>query len=108
MRDRLESLETVLTLDLTAHLLGVSRETLLSCDEDTYHMPETVRERLILVEKIVDTLRGAYNDTGIRMWFFRKRIQLSGKSPAKILRGEWNPNEQGPMTILELAKSINI
>ncbi len=65
-------------------------------------------ERIHFIYKVVDALRGAYNDEGIRRWFYRERAQLENNSPSRYLGSEWNPEDENAKKVLELAKSLNV
>ncbi|MBI5816602.1 MAG: hypothetical protein HZB29_13450 [Nitrospinae bacterium] len=65
-----------------------------------------VANRLIFISRIIDDLRGAYTNTGIVQWFNRKRTQLDGKAPVDILKGDWSPDDKGPLKVMELAHSL--
>ena len=94
--------------ELLASLLKISKRKLEIYIRKPKIIPEEVFLRLAFVMEVTEILKGAYNDTGIRQWFSRKRIQLNRQSPAQILKYNWLPNQPGPLKILELAKSINI
>ena len=63
-------------------------------------------DQIHLIYEIVDTLRGAYNDDGIRKWFDRERPELEGKNPTDYLGSTWNPEAYNARKVLELAKSL--
>ena len=63
-------------------------------------------DQIDFIYEIVDSLRGAYNDEGIRRWFYREREQLEGKSPLEYLGQTWNPQEEYATRVLELARSL--
>jgi transcriptional regulator with XRE-family HTH domain len=96
----------VLEPDQLASLLGISASSLrryLSGERDT---PDDVAARLHHLALVVGDLAGAYNDVGIRRWFERKRIVLGNRTPASLLAGEWNPDDEGPQKVRELARSL--
>jgi hypothetical protein len=96
----------VLDPDRLAALLGISVTSLrryLSGERDT---PDDVAARLHHVALTIGDLAGAYNDVGIRRWFDRKRTALEGRTPARLLSGEWNPDDAGPQKVRELARSL--
>src|SRR3989344_7157773 len=64
-------------------------------------------ERLHFIYDIVDVLRGAYDDEGIRRWFYRGRTELGGKNPSEYLGQTWKPDDEYAKKVLELAKSMN-
>ena len=102
-------LKDILGPELLASLLKISKRKLEIYIRKPKTIPEEVFLRLAFVVEVTEILKGAYNDTGIRQWFLRKRIiQLNRQSPAQILKYNWLPDQPGPLKILELAKSINI
>jgi transcriptional regulator with XRE-family HTH domain len=89
-----------------ASLLGISVTSLrryLSGERET---PDDVAARLHHLALTIGDLAGAYNDVGIRRWFDRRRIALDGRTPARLLTGEWNPDDAGPQRVRELARSL--
>ena len=85
-----KSLENILQEKLFTDLMGES---------PTY-------ERTHFIYEIVDTLRGAYDDEGIRRWFYRERTQLEDKGPLEYLGKAWKPQDESAEKVLELAKSL--
>jgi len=55
------------------------------------------------VRRILDSLRGSYNEQGIERWFMRPRRQLDGRAPAEVIRAAASPEELRLVT--ELAES---
>ena len=55
---------------------------------------------------VVGDLAGSYNDIGVRRWFHRKRTLLDGRAPAALLKGNWDPDDEGPMRVRELAREL--
>ncbi len=86
-----KNLENILREKIFTELLGESPTT----------------ERIHFIYEVVDALRGAYDDDGIRRWFYRKRKQLKGNNPLEYLGQAWNPEEEYAKEVLELAKSLN-
>jgi hypothetical protein len=87
-------------------LLSISVSSLrryASAERDT---PDDVAARLHHVALIVGDLAGAYNDVGVRRWFRRKRTVLDGRTPAALLSGDWNPDDDGPRKVRELARAL--
>ena len=68
--------------------------------------PDDVAGRLHLVAKVVGALKGAYNEAGIRRWFERPRLQLGGRAPRDVLRGEWTPDQPDVIAVRALADSL--
>ena len=89
-----------------AGLLGISASSLrryLAGERDT---PDDIAARLHHLALTIGDLAGAYNDVGIRRWFDRKRTALDGRTPARLLAGEWNPDDPGPRKVRALARSL--
>ncbi len=63
-------------------------------------------DQIDFIYEIVDSLRGAYNDEGIRRWFYRGRKQLEGKSPLEYLGQSSNHEDEYAKRVLELAKVL--
>ena len=68
--------------------------------------PDAVAARLHHLALVVGDLAGSYNDIGIRRWFRRKRSQLDGQPPAALLARDWDPDDEGPRRVRELARSL--
>jgi hypothetical protein len=68
--------------------------------------PDDVAARLHYVAMVVADLLGGYNELGVRRWFARKRKALAGKSPLAVLRGAWDPDDEGPERVRALARSL--
>lgn len=96
--DYLNELEIVLQEGLLTALVGKS---LADIQKDLQRRSNEIH----FLYEIVDSLRGSYNDEGIRRWFQRERSQLEGKSPLQYLGPGWNPNDKEAKYVLELAKS---
>lgn len=105
--DRWDALQDILTVSLFCRLSNIRAREYAAYDGGA-PIPEDVQNRLDFIEKLVAILRGAYNDEGIRAWFFRKRIQLEEKCPAQILRREWDPRGPEATRVLDLARSVNV
>jgi hypothetical protein len=102
-----EALGDMLGFDLVAQLASVSSSSLRRYVTGERVTPDHVAARLHHLAVIVSHLAGGYNEFGIRRWFARSRPQLQGRSPAQILRGEWNPEAAGPQQVLHLAEALN-
>ncbi|MDP3698529.1 MAG: hypothetical protein Q8R47_02995 [Nanoarchaeota archaeon] len=96
---------------MTKHISGKYRkelEDLLQEELFTDLMGENPdHKELYLIYEIVDTLRGAYNDEGIRRWFYRQRTQLGNSSPLVYLGKTWKSEDENAKKVLELAKSLD-
>ncbi len=89
-----------------ARLVCVSPASLRRYVSRSRPTPDAVAARVHFLARVVAELKGAYSDIGVRQWFDRKRTLLRGKSPAQVLKGEWNPENPNPRKILELARSL--
>ncbi len=89
-----------------AELLNVSVSSLKRYQSGERATPDAVAARLHHVALIVGDLAGSYNDIGIRRWFRRKRTQLEGLPPAALLKDDWDPDEEGPRRVRDLARSL--
>ena len=89
-----------------ASLINVSMSSLkryVSGERDT---PDDVAARLHFLALVVGDLAGSYNPIGIRRWFHRKRTRLDGRPPAALLKGNWDPDEEAPRRIRQLATEL--
>jgi len=99
-------LERMLGADLLASLIGVSPSSLRRYASGTRDTPDDVAARLHFLALVVGDLAGSYNDIGVRRWFMRRRTQLSGQTPADLLQGSWDPEEEGPQQVRRLAAAL--
>jgi hypothetical protein len=89
-----------------ASLINVSVSSLkryMSGERDT---PDGVAARLHFLALVVGDLAGSYNDIGVRRWFQRKRALLDGRAPVAILKGNWDPDDEAPMRVRQLATEL--
>jgi hypothetical protein len=100
------ALERVLGAELLAGLVGVSASSLRRYAAGQRPTPDDVAARLHFVALVVGDLAGSYNDIGVRRWFGRPRTQLDGQTPAALLEGAWDPREDGPGRLRQLAASL--
>lgn len=91
-KEQIRELETILQEDLFTHLVGENPST----------------ERISFLYQIVDVLKGAYNNEGIRNWFYRERSELERKNPLQYLGNDWSSDSEPAKKVLELAKSLNL
>jgi hypothetical protein len=89
-----------------ASLLNISASSLKRYDQGERATPDPVAARLHFLALVVGDLAGSYNDIGIRRWFHRKRTVLENRAPAAILVGDWDPDDDGPMRVRALARSL--
>ena len=96
----------VFPADDLATLLDLSVSSLKRYASGERATPDVVAARLHFLALVIGDLSGSYNDTGIRRWFERKRTQLDGRSPAAFLKPGWDPDDEGPQRVRELAHSL--
>lgn len=101
------ALVEVLGADLVAQLAGISPSSLRRYVSGERATPDAVAARVHHVAVLVSHLAAGYNDFGVRRWFGRARPQLDGRAPADLLRGEWDPDADGPQRVLRLAEALN-
>ena len=87
-------------------LLHISASSLKRYEHGERATPDPIAARLHFLALVVGDLAGSYNDIGIRRWFQRKRTMLENRAPAAILAGDWDPDDDGPMRVRALARSL--
>ncbi len=92
--------------ELLARLCQVSLSSLARYAGGVRATPDPVAHRLHHVALVVADLAGSYNDRGIRRWFDRPRPQLGGVTPAALLGGDWDPDDNGPRRVADLAAAL--
>ena len=96
----------VFDADDLAALLEVSASSLKRYQSGDRATPDAIAARLHFLALVVGDLAGSYNDIGIRRWFHRKRTQLDGRAPAAFLKGDWDPYDEGPARVRQLAREL--
>jgi hypothetical protein len=91
--------------DLAA-LLNVSLSSLKRYQSGERETPDAIAARLHFLALVVGDLAGSYNHTGIRRWFQRPRTLLDGRSPGALLSGDWDPDDEGPARVRDLAHRL--
>jgi hypothetical protein len=91
--------------DLSA-LINVSLSSLKRYQSGERETPDDVAARLHFLALVVGDLAGSYNLIGVRRWFQRKRNLLDGRAPAALLKGDWDPDDEGPMRVRRLAREL--
>lgn len=89
-----------------AALLGISVSSLRRYQTGERTTPDNIAARLHFLALVVGDLAGAYNEIGIRRWFDRPRSALGGRTPASFLAGDWDPADDGPQRVRELARAL--
>ena len=96
-----EPAREVLGDDLLATLVGgISASSLRRYAAGSRETPDDVAWRLHLIARIVSSLRGSYNEYGIRRWFERPRTQLEGATPGRRFTEATNEDEAQPVVSL--------
>jgi len=101
-----EALVRLFRVDELARLVSVSPASLRRYASGSRPTPDVVAARLHFLARVVADLKGAYNEIGVRRWFGRKRTLLRGRSPAQVLKGEWDPDGPKGQKVLALARSL--
>jgi hypothetical protein len=105
-RTEVVRLERALGAELLAGLVGVSANSLRRYLAGTRSPPDDVAARLHFLALVVGDLIGSYNEIGVRRWFGRPRAQLGGQTPTTLLEGAWNPQDEGPVRVQQLAATL--
>jgi hypothetical protein len=92
--------------DELAALLNVSLSSLKRYQSGERDTPDAVAARLHFLALVVGDLAGSYNDIGVRRWFHRKRSLLGDRTPAALLKSDWDPDEEGPARVRKLAREL--
>lgn len=92
--------------DLVLSMLGIGPASLRRYASGQRVTPDGVAARLHVLALLVADLNGSYNDFGIRRWFTRVRPQLDGRSPAQVLRGDWDPDSEDAGRVRALAAEL--
>ncbi len=100
------SLMRIFEPEQLAALLGISLSSLRHYQTGERTTPDSVAARLHFLALVVGDLAGAYNEIGIRRWFDRPRSPLGGRTPASFLAGSWDPGDEGPQRVRELARAL--
>ncbi len=91
--------------DLLSVLVGgISPSSLRRYASGERETPDEVAWRLHLIARIISSLRGSYNDYGIRRWFQRPRSMLGGKTPGRRLVE--STNEDDAAEVVRLADAL--
>lgn len=101
-----KGLARVFPPDDLAALLHVSASSLKRYQAAERDTPDTIAARLHFLALVVGDLAGSYNDIGIRRWFQRKRTALNGRTPAALLTPDWDPDDEGPRRVRQLAREL--
>jgi hypothetical protein len=89
-----------------ADLLTVSMSSLKRYQSGERDTPDDVAARLHFLALVVGDLAGSYNVIGVRRWFHRKRTLLDGRTPASFLKRDWDPDDDGPSRVRQLARAL--
>jgi hypothetical protein len=92
--------------DELAALAGTSSVSLGRYLTGSRKWPDELAARIHWLALVLSDLEGAYNDFGVRRWFERERVQLSGRSPRQVLGAEWDPASEEVERVRQLAASL--
>src|SRR5262245_31306704 len=87
-------------------LINVSVSSLKRYQSGERETPDDVAARLHFLALVVGDLAGSYNVISIRRWFQRRRSLLEGRTPAALLKGNWDPDDDGPAQVRRLAHEL--
>jgi hypothetical protein len=99
-------LRAVLGVPLLATLVGVAEPSVRRYLAGERETPDDAAARLHFLALVVGDLAGTYNEIGIRRWFERRRDQLGGRSPREVLKRGFRPEDEGPIAVARLARSL--
>lgn len=99
--------EKTLGADLLAKLVGISKVSLGRYKSKERETPVGTATRLHFLAMLIADLSGSYNEYGVRRWFERKRYQLDGKAPVRLLGKNWAPDDDGAKKIKNLARVLS-
>ena len=100
------AVERTLGRESMAELVGVSLSNARRYCAGNRATPDAIAVRLHFLALIVGDLAGAYDDVGVRRWFRRPRTLLDRNTPAQLLEGNWEPHDEGPRQVRELAAAL--
>lgn len=92
---------------LLAELLQVSVRSVQRYTRGERVSPDEVLVRLRWLVRVVDDLRGSYNEAGTRQWFHRPRAQLGGLCSKDFLGAGWLPDTPKAMRAQKLASELS-
>ena len=84
-------------------LVGTSVPSLRRYAAEDRRTPDAIAQRVHLVAQLVATLRGSFNEFGIRRWFERPHPALSGRAPGEILARGLDPADPDAAALLDAA-----
>jgi uncharacterized protein (DUF2384 family) len=99
-------LTDVLGVELLSRLLGISGSSVRRYKMAARSTRNEVAERLGVLSLIVGDLAGAYNETGVRQWFERKRAQLDGRTPFDWLKAGRKSTQPGQRRVQDFARAL--
>jgi uncharacterized protein (DUF2384 family) len=84
-------------------LVGASVPSLRRYAAEDRRTPDAIAQRVHLVAQLVATLRGSFNEFGIRRWFERPHPALAGRAPGDILARGLDPADPDAAALLDAA-----
>ena len=89
-------------------LMGISVSSARRYVAGTRATPNAVTARLHFLTFVLGQLAGAYDDVGIQRWFHRPRRFLNGNTPAQLLERDWQPDDDGPRQVQDVAATLGL
>ena len=102
------AVKRVLGLELMIQLMGISVSSARRYVAGTRATPNAVAARLHFLTFVLGQLAGAYDDVGIQRWFHRPRRFLNGNTPAQLLERDWQPDDDGPRQVQDVAATLGL
>jgi hypothetical protein len=96
----------VFARDDLAALIGTSTVSLGRYLGGARSWPDDLANRIHWLALVVSDLAGAYNEFGIRRWFYRQRAQLGGRSPREVMGTDWDPDDADVLRVRDLAAAL--
>jgi hypothetical protein len=91
---------------ILGQLAGTSEPSLRRYAAQERPTPDPIAQRIHFLAQLVAILRGSFNEFGIRRWFERPHPALQGRTPAALLRGEFDPSDAAARATLDAAMRL--
>ena len=91
---------------LLARMLRISESSIRRYTTGGRRTPDEIAWRLHAIGGIVSSLRGSYNEYGVRRWFDRPRTALDGRTPADVVAEARSEDDSGFRRVVELAEEL--
>ena len=89
-------------------LLGITEKKARMYEEKKLALPEHLAKKMIVLKELIDSLENTYTKDGIKRWFTRPRLKLTGEIPAHLLLGHWEKNMALVNELMDIAKEHRI